>query len=604
MIRFSSLVIVAAAAILSGCAVQSANDRDAMTFFVDFDHGDDNSHGATRVAPFKHAPGDPQAVGKAGLVTLIAGDTVIFKGGVHYRGSLVIASAGAEGEPITLDGNTEGDFGTGPAIFDGGEVLSDWSKCESADPCGGNPNYANIYRAEAPGRARALTSNLHQDGELRILAQHPNPATPMFTDDTREYLRVAPAKTPRVEIIDSRLAQLGGEQLVGGYVYVWRRTNQIDTRLIDSFNDTTGAITFAQLGGPVYPEVRYALANSLSGAVFDRPGEYVFITPTTGRDPTVYLWPEGPFDPATARVTVAVRPLAIELTGENHFVTIRGFRFQNYQRAIFRGDRLPRARKITIRDNEFTRLKAADYANAVELYNTDEMLIANNDLHDCSKMRGLIAHDGFGAVIRNNRLTRMGRTPIVMYGMSRGKILQNIVRHCRGMHSNGISVYKNNRDILVEGNFVYDSNIPLTCSGTENITIRNNIFDGAGAAQPISFWERVKGEVVIENNILIGSGRGAGLCITGLGDRTGESFDMYLTLRDNIMDGPAMHIMKGEPWLTRTGRVGNIYLSAPSGFSLATDERIVGDIREILPGVAKQDYRRAEGVTAGPKTEE
>jgi len=588
----------------AGCGLRAPTsaDRLAVTYYVDFDGGSDARAGTSAAAAFRRAPGDPAATGRAADVVLRPGDIVIFKGGVHYRGSVVLAASGAEGRPITLDGNTAGAFGEGPAVFDGADRITVWHRCRSAADAGGNPHWAKIYRAEAPAGATALASNLNQDGRLLILAQYPNPSDPMFTDNTGEYLSV-PAATDgaRTRITDPRLAEIGGDRLIGAYAYVWRRTNQIDTRTIRAFDAASGTITIDRLGGRTYPRIRYAIANSTAPAVFDRPGEYVFVESADGGEPVIYLWPLDDQDPSTAVITVAVRPLAVSLTGRNDFITVQGLKIQNYRRAIFRSDGLGRARCIVIRDNEVTRIKAGDYANAIELYDTDALVVAGNYLHDCPKMRGIIAHGGVGASIRNNRLVRMGRTPIVMYGMTGGELVSNTVTHCRGMHSNGMSVYLNNRDILIEGNRIFDANIPLTVSSTVNLTIRNNIFDGAGRAQPISFWENVDGRVVVENNILIGGRQGSGLCLTGLGDRTGETFQLELIVRNNIMDGPPMNIMVGEPWLKRIEHTGNIYMAAPAGYKLGADERIIDDVRTVLPGVDRQDYRRAEGVTAGPR---
>src|SRR5690606_17254624 len=65
-------------------------------YFVDFDRGSDNATGETTISPFRHAPGDPSASGIAANVKLLPGDTVYFKGGVVYKGTIVVPSSGAE----------------------------------------------------------------------------------------------------------------------------------------------------------------------------------------------------------------------------------------------------------------------------------------------------------------------------------------------------------------------------------------------------------------------------------------------------------------------------------------------------------------------------
>ena len=69
--------------------------------------------------PWKHSPGDPEAGGVPANTTLLPGDTVTFKGGVVYNGTIRLPWSGLPGVPITYDGNSAGTYGTGRAIIDG-----------------------------------------------------------------------------------------------------------------------------------------------------------------------------------------------------------------------------------------------------------------------------------------------------------------------------------------------------------------------------------------------------------------------------------------------------------------------------------------------------
>lgn len=89
------------------------------TYYVDFVAGSDSNSGLSPSSPWKHAPGDPSATGVPASTTLKPGDTVIFKGGVSYNGTIDINWNGQPGAPITYDGNSKGTFGTGKAIIDG-----------------------------------------------------------------------------------------------------------------------------------------------------------------------------------------------------------------------------------------------------------------------------------------------------------------------------------------------------------------------------------------------------------------------------------------------------------------------------------------------------
>jgi len=89
------------------------------TYYVDFAAGLDLNPGTNPSTPWKHAPGDANARGVPANLTLQPGDTVVFKGGVVYNGTIVLPWSGLPGNPITYEGNSAGDFGTGRAIIDG-----------------------------------------------------------------------------------------------------------------------------------------------------------------------------------------------------------------------------------------------------------------------------------------------------------------------------------------------------------------------------------------------------------------------------------------------------------------------------------------------------
>lgn len=92
------------------------SEARADTYFIDFVGGSDSNAGTSAAAPFKHAPGDPNASGIAGSKVIASGDTVIFKGGVAYKGRINIDWSGLNGSPITYDGNSSGTWGNGNAI--------------------------------------------------------------------------------------------------------------------------------------------------------------------------------------------------------------------------------------------------------------------------------------------------------------------------------------------------------------------------------------------------------------------------------------------------------------------------------------------------------
>jgi len=88
-------------------------------YYVDFRSGSDTNAGTSPSTPWMHAPGDADATGVPAKTTLLPGDTVNFKGGVVYNGTITLRWSGSPGKPIIYEGNSGGTFGTGTAIIDG-----------------------------------------------------------------------------------------------------------------------------------------------------------------------------------------------------------------------------------------------------------------------------------------------------------------------------------------------------------------------------------------------------------------------------------------------------------------------------------------------------
>ena len=77
-------------------AIALIDPAAATTYYVDFAGGSDANAGTSPAQPFKHCPGDGQATDGARGAELAPGDTVIFKGGVLYRGTISVSRSGAE----------------------------------------------------------------------------------------------------------------------------------------------------------------------------------------------------------------------------------------------------------------------------------------------------------------------------------------------------------------------------------------------------------------------------------------------------------------------------------------------------------------------------
>lgn len=161
----------------------------ATTYWVDFEGGSDALAGTSPFAAFRHCPGDPMAEGNAARTTLKPGDVVVFKSGVTYRGRIVVQWSGAPNQPITFMSEQPG----APAIIDGSEPLTGWQRCASAEECGGNPNWRNIYFAPAPAGTGPFNANLFLDETMHWIAQDPNLQDPLsMPTDTTNTVRPHP----------------------------------------------------------------------------------------------------------------------------------------------------------------------------------------------------------------------------------------------------------------------------------------------------------------------------------------------------------------------------------------------------------------------------
>lgn len=121
-LRLSALATLASSLVV-------ARSADAATYYVDHATGADTNDGASTATPWRNAPGMVGCTGKCAGLTLIAGDRVIFKGGVTWPSSalpLSIAHGGTTGTPVYFGVDKTWFAGTTWArpIFDDGGAAS------------------------------------------------------------------------------------------------------------------------------------------------------------------------------------------------------------------------------------------------------------------------------------------------------------------------------------------------------------------------------------------------------------------------------------------------------------------------------------------------
>jgi hypothetical protein len=91
----------------------------AANYYIDFQSGSDANDGKSPAAAWQHCPGDANATSVPKSTILKGGDTVTFKGGVHYLSSIHLVFSGTTDGPVTYDGNSAGTWGIGKAVIDG-----------------------------------------------------------------------------------------------------------------------------------------------------------------------------------------------------------------------------------------------------------------------------------------------------------------------------------------------------------------------------------------------------------------------------------------------------------------------------------------------------
>ncbi len=580
------------AALVAMAALSSmASFAEATTYYVDFGGGSDAAAGTSPSAAFKRCPGDPEAVARAGQTVLQPGDTVIFKGGVHYRGTVKAPSSGRAGSPITLDGNTAGTYGEGRAIVDATDLVTGWRRVESAEEAKDNPNWRRIYWAPAPAGTTPLSWNMSEDDGPLYLAQHPNPDDPFWADDTANFLRVPSEDCTLTSIADARLAELGGEDLVGDFVFLYAQPNWISYCRIIDYDPAAHKITFTKgdhHSGLVRGETPYSLLNNVR--FIDRPGEYCF-DEEAGR---IYFWPRTEGDIREKLIGLSRRKVCIDLAGQSH-VTVQGFRVQSACGGMGESGGSGilgsgPAEGAVLRDNEITMCRSNKRQGNLRLARYSNSIVENNYLHHNPFYRVMLLDGIENCVVRGNVLEDNDGTGLICFRAKRTRILGNTFRRHLGVHSQGMAIYAKCSEILVEGNICI-GNRALTLSDGQDFTVRNNVFySGGGAA--VGIWGGgVVRNALIVNNVFLGAsddGWDRGIALFSNNDYPDSNY----IVKNNILNGWLFEGPEG-----RHEVASNLFTSLRDGqvFEGGMTET---DLRGVFVNPADHDYRLAAGSPA------
>ncbi len=498
--------LLSAAILLAGCT-----PAGSATYYVDWANGSNEAAGTSAGAAWKQAPGDPAATGRPAGTTLKPGDSLIFRPGIAYRGTISVPVSGTEAAPIGFSGaGWPGAKAGALAIIDGSDAVRSVAPCPSADACGGAPGWKSLHlvRFDPPATARIA---LFGGTGLYWLSQFPELDNPFFSDDRRRF-----APTSRTQLDDLRQGQLRSAELAqaarsGGELELgfWVSGNLVARRPVLAIEgdilrfDPEGVNFWTNRDGAV------ALTGSLAG--LDKPGRFAHLSPGTI---VARLRPED----RAATLSVGNGRPGIDLSQQSH-IRISGFDFRNFAGA--RGKRRegiavaafkPGSRDIEIRGNRFGPALLEHGQGIVQLMATENVRLVANRIEDIAFGSGLrTGMVNRRLTVEGNVIRRVGRTAITLFSVEGAVVKGNILADIRGIHGNGITAYLANRDILIEGNCVVGSSRPLTYHGNRTpdvrngITIRGNILvadpDGQAA---ISSWGAGTNGVLIEGNVLAG----------------------------------------------------------------------------------------------------
>lgn len=424
-----------------------ATTVSAQTYYVDATGGSDKATGLSADTAW-------QTLAKVNGAVFVPGDSILFKCGETWRGSLTASAKGVKGDSVTY--STYGSCnGSNKPIINAADVASGWTQYSG-----------NIYVADVA----FPTSQVFVDGTFAELAHYPNrgynPQKPtnIFLDIPADSVD-GNGLSKNNYIVDNRLA---GMDLVGAIANVRTITWSMDDCVITAFNGTNQiswdkCMTVYGPTGARYPILQgwaYYLSNKLW--MLDQPGEWYYDTPTK----KLYLWMPNSDNPASHTVEVSRYDSGISATSPGS-IALDGLSIKN---AAKWGIKLYQSIEISLRNLEVTNsgdtgiLIAGDgsygkTSNAVRL-------IDNNVVRK-SVVDGITVEHFNDAFITNNTVEDSGVVGAPQNAFAAIRIQQssnvnasyNIIRRAGYL---GIAFFRNN---IIQNNIVDDTCMVLDDCG-------------------------------------------------------------------------------------------------------------------------------------------
>jgi hypothetical protein len=552
--------------LLSALAWLPALGGQAATYYVDFDHGSDRAAGLAANQAWKHAPGDPQAQDGPAQAALQPGDTVLFRGGVVYRGAILMEASGAPGQPITYRGKG---FGDGRAIISGRDPVAVRVRaCDAQPGCAGLPSAPELRVLDLPQSVRPSDQVL-LDGQLLTLAQAPDLPDNFWYDDLKHYQAASRSDLTRAgdrwRLRNGFIRKTLGDAPVGDLVVsLWGQPNAIASARAETYDPAAGAVVLKAPELKPYDDqdTLFALANH--PALIRRAGAFATL------DGGARLVVNAPLPLGDGRIEVSRRGVAFTLGSVSH-VAIEGFDIQGFaggDRDWGAGSALlsngAPARDVAFRDNQVHDLTSWAGSGAVQVSNISELSVTDNRFFRLWRGAGVML-GGKSSDIRilRNDFDQIGRTGMLVIGARRVWIDRNRLTGLWAHHGNGVSVYLNNQDVLISNNLIRDTPRGITFQGADaegqpnRIVFRRNLILATREESfALQSWGGDTQGVTIEGNLLLVKDGGYALGLTGA--------DKGLVVRRNLVGSMRVGGTPPGDWIVRDNVfLGDNYIVSP-----------------------------------------
>src|SRR6185312_9514942 len=141
--------------------------------------------------------------------------------------------------------------------------------------------------------------------------------------------------------------------------------------------------------------------------------------------------------PSAHTVSVARGRGGIDLAGSS-FVEVRGLAFENmtdggptqHEALANSSD----ASDILIEHNRFQYFRMPQGAGPIAINFVRNLTIADNDIRDIAFGSGMRLYKDLNVTVRGNRISRIGRTGIMLIGMEGATVTHNVIGEARGIH--------------------------------------------------------------------------------------------------------------------------------------------------------------------------